>query len=35
MWHSLVPYLWYMGGSVCFGIGTAIVIFRILKGAGQ
>ena len=30
---ELMPYFWYMGGSLCFAIGTGIFIYRKLKGA--
>jgi hypothetical protein len=33
MLYNMMPYLWYLAGSICFAVGTAIVIYRILKGA--
>lgn len=32
MWKELLPYIFYLAGSVCFGVGTLIVIFRVLGG---
>jgi len=25
---ELAPYWWYLAGSICFGVGTIIVILR-------
>jgi len=30
--HALAPYLWYAAGSICFLVGTLIVIARIVRG---
>jgi hypothetical protein len=32
MLDKLAPYLWYAVGSVCFLVGTLLVIIRILRG---
>jgi hypothetical protein len=32
MFYALHPYLWYLAGSACFVVGTAIVIYRTLSG---
>jgi len=32
MIKELLPYLFYMLGSVCFAVGTEIVIYRIVNG---
>ncbi len=31
MWHRLLPQLFYAAGSLCFLIGTLIVIVRIVR----
>jgi len=28
MIRELAPYFWYLAGSICFGVGTLIVIVR-------
>ena len=28
---ELIPYFWYLDGSLCFAIGTLIVIIEMLK----
>lgn len=30
--YQIHPYLWYFAGSLCFAIGTAIVILRMWRG---
>jgi hypothetical protein len=32
MIKELLPYIFYMLGSVCFAVGTGIVIYRIVTG---
>lgn len=32
MWASIVPFIWYIAGSVCFAVGSIISIYRIVKG---
>jgi len=29
--RELAPYLWYLAGSLCFAIGTLIVIYRQIR----
>ena len=33
MLYELMPYLWYAAGSICFLVGSGIVIYRIIAGA--
>lgn len=30
MLHALIPFLWYLAGSICFVIGSCIVIYRLI-----
>ena len=30
--HRAIPFLWYMAGSLCFVMGSAITLYRIWKG---
>ncbi len=31
MTAALIPYLWYLAGSVCFVIGTVVAIAQVVK----
>jgi hypothetical protein len=30
--YQLHPYLWYGAGSICFLVGTCVVIYRMVRG---
>ena len=30
--HELIPFFWYFAGSICFAVGTLVVIIRTLRG---
>jgi len=32
MFHEMIPYLWYLAGSMCFAVGTLVVIVRMMAG---
>jgi len=31
MLYDMIPYLWYLVGSICFAVGASIVIIRMPK----
>lgn len=33
-WNELLPYIFYIAGSVCFTIGSVLAILQKIKGSG-
>jgi len=31
MYYEAIPYIWYLAGSICFAVGTLVMLARMLR----